>query len=629
MIEEHPAMLVIRRFRSMSHELERLETLAQIDGLVADLERFSARDVAWPPAREAEARLKRLLERTATMRVRIEAPLVVATLGGTGVGKSTLVNALVGDDVSTAGRMRPTTILPTFIARPGVEPEDFGIPPESVRTVTRDLPILREMVIIDCPDPDTTETAGDERANGEGGSNLARLRQLLPHCDVLLVVTTQQKYRSARVSSELASAAVGARLVFVQTHADVDSDIRDDWRRVLARDYAGGEMFFVDAAGALAAASSPSDPRPNQALQSEFARLVDFLQRELAGTAAARIRRANFLDLVDETLTRGRERLAAGLVPIEPLETAIAEQRTKLGAQLVDRVAGELRTNRRLWEDRLVDAVAARWGFSPFACLLRAYQAIGSLLSGYGLSRVRTPAQLALWGMFEGSRRLKQFRDRKVAEGALGRVAPAAWPEADLRTASIIVDGYAAEAGVDRNAVKFPAVCDQAEVASREFVDRAAGDLQASVDRLSRERAGRLVRVWYETLFIVVVAALVYRFLKNFLYDSWLIEEFGRGTVRPLYGLEFYLGAAAFLAAWSGLLLWSFTSRLKRGLGREIDAFREGRLGPGAVSSLFAPTEAECREIRRLVDDWNRLEQRAAELRRRLAGSESPLGHRK
>ena len=177
--------------------------------------------------------------------------------------------------------------------------------------------------------------------------------------------------------------------------------------------------------------------------------------------------------------------------------------------------------------------------------------------------------------------------------------------------------------------MKFPAVCDQAEVAAREFVDRAAGELQTSVERLSRERAGKFTRAWYETLFIVVVAALVYRFLKHFLYDSWLIEEFGRGTARPLYGLEFYLGASAVLAAWSGLLLWSFTSRLKRGLGREIDAFRQGRLGPGAVAGLFAPTETECREIRRLVDDWSRLEQRAAELRRRLAGSVAALGHRK
>jgi len=130
-------------------------------------------------------------------------------------------------------------------------------------------------------------------------------------------------------------------------------------------------------------------------------------------------------------------------------------------------------------------------------------------------------------------------------------------------------------------------------------------------------------------LFIFVVGALVFRFLKNFIYDSWLIEELGRGPVRPLYGFEFYLGAGAVILGWSGLLLWSFTSRLKRGLGREIDAFRDGRLGPAAVAGLFGPTETECREIRRLVDDWTRLEQRAAELRRRLAGTDTTLGHRK
>src|SRR5271155_1122808 len=45
--------------------------------------------------------------------------------------------------------------------------------------------------------------------------------------------TTQQKYRSARVAEELAAAAPGARLVFVQTHADQDADIRNDWRQTL------------------------------------------------------------------------------------------------------------------------------------------------------------------------------------------------------------------------------------------------------------------------------------------------------------------------------------------------------------------------------------------------------------
>ena len=105
-------------------------------------------------------------------------------------------------------------------------------------------------MLVDCPDPDTTEV--EERGRRERpetqtetyppplsplpsplSSNLARLRAILPHCDVLLVTATQQKYRSARVADELAAAARGARLVFVQTHADLDDDIREDWRAVL------------------------------------------------------------------------------------------------------------------------------------------------------------------------------------------------------------------------------------------------------------------------------------------------------------------------------------------------------------------------------------------------------------
>ena len=46
-------------------------------------------------------------------------------------------------------------------------------------------------------------SAGAERQD----SNLARLRAILPKCDVLLITATQQKYRSARVADELAASA--------------------------------------------------------------------------------------------------------------------------------------------------------------------------------------------------------------------------------------------------------------------------------------------------------------------------------------------------------------------------------------------------------------------------------------
>jgi len=603
---------------AMSHEFEHLELLAEIDALVRELKQWSGAKLHWPAAQACEALIQRLLERTASLRVRIEAPLVVATLGGTGVGKSTLVDALVGDEVSPAGRIRPTTKLPVFICRPGLGPETFGIAPEAVTTVRRDLPLLRELVVIDCPDPDTTP---DDAAGA--ATNLARLRELLPHCDVLLVVSTQQKYRSERVHAELLAAATGARLIFVQTHADQDDDLREDWRRNLSEEFAAGEMFFVDARGALAEAKAGHAPH------GEFGRLVDFLTRQLAGSAAARIRRANFLDLVQETVVACRNRLTAASAPLAPLEAAIVEQRTKLAAVLVDRVCKELENSRRLWEDRLVDAVAARWGFSPFACLLRGYQSLGSLLSGYGLSRVRSTSQLALWGMFEGTRRLKQYRDRSKKESASTRAALDAWSENDLRTAASIVDGYAWDAGIDRRETKFSAVQQQAAEATRRFVETAATDLQASVERLARDRAGRLIRWWYELLLVVVVGALVFRFLKNFLYDSWLATELGGATVQPLYGLEFFIASGVVLLAWSGLLLWLFTSRLKRGIGGEITAIRQRREGPTAVAPLFAPAEAKCREIRRTIDDLATIERRAAELQTKLTTGDTALGRKR
>ncbi len=230
-------------------ELAHLELLAEVDALVDRLSRWAANIPAWQPAEKCRALVRRLADRASSLRVRLDAPLVVATLGGTGTGKSALVNALVGAEVVQTGRARPTTTRPTLVCRPELTPEMLGIDPGSVELVHRDLPAIRDLVLIDCPDPDTTEQdalipdLSQKRREPESSfvagppplapsSNLARLRAILPHCDVLLVTATQQKYRSARVAEELVAAASGAQVVFVQTHADLDDDIRDDWRRM-------------------------------------------------------------------------------------------------------------------------------------------------------------------------------------------------------------------------------------------------------------------------------------------------------------------------------------------------------------------------------------------------------------
>jgi hypothetical protein len=596
-------------------ELFQIELLADVDALVEGLRAWAERAPAWPPARGCQAIVRRLAERADALRVRLEAPLVVATLGGTGTGKSTLVNALVGEEVTSSGRQRPTTKQPTLVCRPDLRPEMLGIDPRTVQVVHSEMPILRDLVLLDCPDPDTTEDAQAP------ATNLARLRELLPHCDVLLVATTQQKYRSARVSEELAAAAPGARLVFVQTHADCAADVRDDWRQLLAPEYATGEMFLVDSTAALADSRAGLQPR------GEFGRLVDLLTRELSGVAAHRIRRANFLDLVDETLAHCRDRLDSTMPKVKELENAIQEQRARLAARLADQMRSELLANRRQWESRLLGEVTSRWGFSPFSGVLRLAQGLGGLVTRAALLRARTPAQMALWGAYEGWRWQRKRSDAKNADAGASRAVEFSWDDGELRTAAIIVDGYAAEAGIARHDTQGTELTRQASRAGAAFIARAAGDVQTVLGRLASRHTGRLTRWRFEVLLMIVVALLLYRWGKNFFYDSWWAYDLGV-IARPaeMYGTEFFLSALFWLTLWCGLLVWMFTGRLRRGLHREIDALTEGWRTPMLGDELFARSEQQARAIHQFRQSLERLEREVAHLKRRLERPSERIG---
>ncbi len=596
----------------MTHpELAHLELLAEVDSLTEALGHWADAAPEWEPARACRALVRRLGERTGAIRVRLEAPLVVATLGGTGTGKSALVNALVGAEVTQAARWRPTTRRPVFVCRPDVTPQMLGIDPASVELVQRDTPALANLVLIDCPDPDTTEEP--EAA----GTNLARLRGLLPYCDVLLVASTQQKYRSARVAEELATAAAGARLVFVETHADVDQDIRDDWRQVLGDHYAAGHIFFVDSLAALADAQAGLEPR------GEFAGLVDLLTRQLAGAAAARVRRANLVDLAQETLAACRERIDAHRPAVEQLLAAIDQQRGRLAARVAGQMQSELLASRRQWESRLVGQIASRWGFSPFALVLRVYQGLGSLFSGALLMRARTPAQVALWGAMEGARTWQRHRRQRTAEAGPLRAAEA-WDPTELRAASLVIAGYTAEAGLPRQSASLETVTREAATATQTFAVGAASQLETLIGRAAQRHTGWFTRWRYEILLLAMLGILLYRLAKNFFYDSWLAAQ----PVAP-HGLDFYVAAGFWLFLWCLLLLWAFTSRLRRGLRWEINQLAQAWNTPQAAASIFAGLEAECRAVEQFRQELERLEQHVASLRRHLAQPDEPLGYRR
>jgi len=571
-----------------------LELIAEVDALVERLERWADAAPAWRPAGPCKALVRRLAERLETLRLRIEAPLVVALLGGTGTGKSALVNALLAADLVRTGRRRPTTTRPTLICRTDLGPEILGIDPECVDVVQRDLPALRSLVLIDCPDPDTTEQSPED-TDHKADSNLARLRQILPQCDVLLVTATQQKYRSGRVADELAAAATGAPLVFVQTHADVDQDIRDDWREMLQERYAPERVFRVDSPAALADAQAGLQPR------GEFAELVDLLTRQLAGAAANRIRRANFLDLLEETLASCRRRIDDAMPAVEQLRAAIEQQRSQLAAQLARQMRSELLASRRQWENRLLGQTASRWGLSPFSLVLRAFHGLGGALAGSLLYRARSPAHMALWGAVAGVRSLQKRSQQRQAQRGADRAVAACWDRADLHKAAVILDGYACEAGIDRQGAAMETITAEAQRAGSAFVVQVADQLESLISRLAARHAGRFTRWRYELLLLIMLGWMLYRLGKNFFYDSWLGDK-------QLVELNFYIQCAFWLVLWCLLLLWALTGRLRRGLRREIDHLAQSWNNPSSAGGLFARLEADARSVERFRQGLDELE---------------------
>jgi hypothetical protein len=250
------------------------------------------------------------------------------------------------------------------------------------------------------------------------------------------------------------------------------------------------------------------------------------------------------------------------------------------------------------------------------------HQGLGGLLFGALVFRARTPAQVALWGAIQGVRTWRRRRRDHQAHARATQALAGCWAPSDLRAAVLVVDGYAAEAGLSREAAGLEVVTPEATASGEAFAANVASELDAMVARMAKRHTGWLTRWRYELLLGGMIGYLLVRPAKNFFYDSWLDP----GT-RPL-GLDFYLLSLFWLLVWCGLLIWSFSSRLRGGLRREIDKLAEGWAGPGAASGVFAALADHCRRARRYRQDLQRLQLHVAALRDRMTAPEEPLGFR-
>ncbi|MDP3837896.1 MAG: GTPase, partial [Methylococcales bacterium] len=116
-------------------------------------------------------------------------PLIVAFMGGTGVGKSALLNRLAGKAIAKSGIERPTSREVTLfhhhsIALPALADQ---LPLAKINLAHHDDERKKNIIWIDMPDFDSTEL-----------SNKQQVLDWLPHIDILIYVVSPERYRDEK-----------------------------------------------------------------------------------------------------------------------------------------------------------------------------------------------------------------------------------------------------------------------------------------------------------------------------------------------------------------------------------------------------------------------------------------------
>jgi len=226
--------------------------------LISSLEQWTEEAIAsgWLPTGSLQQIDSRHGDTPGTLFDNTERPLVAGLFGGTGVGKSSLLNRLARDTVAQTSAVRPTSRDITVYVHKSITvdhlPDDF--PMARMRTSLHQNDAYRNVLWIDMPDFDSVESSHRELVD-----------LWLPHLDVVIYVVSPERYRDDQGWRLMSQHASQHAWLFVMNHWDKGDEIQfDDFQQQLIA--AGLEdplIFKTDCSNPDASASLRADATPH------------------------------------------------------------------------------------------------------------------------------------------------------------------------------------------------------------------------------------------------------------------------------------------------------------------------------------------------------------------------------
>ncbi|WP_062380090.1 GTPase domain-containing protein [Demequina pelophila] len=289
-------------------------------------------------AEEARASVRRMLDQLdhhLIPRVREQAsPAIVVVAGSTGAGKSTVVNSLVGEELTPSGVLRPTTRVPHLFHHP-LDTQVLTEVAQRAKVIATEA-VPRGLAIVDSPDLDSVRDENREIAH-----------ELLEAADLWVFVTTPARYGDAVPWEAIRSGADrGASIAVVLNRVTVDvaAQVRRELVSRLAAEHLESLPLFVIPEDTAGRASVPRD-------------VVGGLGRWLDSVASA-----SAATIVERTLHGSAEALKEWLETLaEAMDDQSAAAKDVRSEVRRCAAAAENEGGDRWWETIPTGAVTTRW----------------------------------------------------------------------------------------------------------------------------------------------------------------------------------------------------------------------------------------------------------------------------